>query len=157
MFRNAFPLENHINNTIDPSTESQYNRLMGNIGKHLASKSDIYYTEPLSNSILGKGYDYVPVDNLITSNNSMAVNSAGLQENIPKNFYDYTSPLHYGDLGKGISWSTLKKHTPGHLYAHDGSRALNFTFKIEDSSHAPVVPHDPLLKHIISNGNGKKL
>lgn len=152
MFRNAFPVENHINNTIDPSTESQPRRLMGNIGKLLAGNSDIYYTKPLSNSMLGKGYDYVPVDNLITSNNSMAVNSAGLQGNIPKHFHDNSSPLHHGDLGIGISWRNLKKYTPGHLYAHDGSRALNFTFKVEDSSHAPVVPHDPPLKQIISNG-----
>ena len=143
MCRNPFRVENHINNTIDPSIEPQSGRLMGNIATWLAGNGDIYYTEPLLNSILGKGNGHVPDDKLIISNNSTAVNSAGLQADIPRHFFD-RSPLHDGDLGIGISWSHLKNN-PGYIYANDGTRTLNIN-TVSD------LHRDPRLKQIISNG-----
>ena len=147
-------IHDHINNKIDYSIlpEEKHHILQGNIGRLLNQEYGFIAENP---SILGVVGDVIKQDYLFFIPQGKLVNQAGNYENVPKHFFDNSSPLHYGEQGAFVDWNIINnpKNNIGYNLNNDSERALNFTHSVVKGTNMSTVHHSPPIKHHETNGN----
>jgi len=156
VFSNAFNVYDHINNNIDESVfpEQTHHILQGNVGALVAGNSRLHATELERPSILGLVGDVRISEFIIASKTGKAESQSGRMMNVPRSFFDDSSPLFTGESGYGIDWEVLNnpENNIGHALDFNGNRTLGFPHHAVTGTDIGVMPHSPPIKLVKRNG-----
>jgi len=157
MFNNAFSVQDHINNNLDPSDFPEETRgvLRGNIGAVVAGDySGIYSTQPPEKSILGINGDVIRSEKIIKSQDGKARSQNNRMVNVPRSIVDKESPLFYGELGVGCDWYIINnpENNLGYSLDFDGNRTLGFSRHAVSGTDIKPVLSSPPIELVEKNG-----
>lgn len=156
VFSNAYNVYDHINNNIDTSIfpEETHNILQGNIGSLIAGNNRLHVTKSERPSMLGIVGDIHRPENIIVSKTGKTESHSGRMINVPKSFYDDSTPLFTGESGYGIDWEVLNnsKNNIGYSLDFNGNRTLGFPYHAVSGTEIGVMSHYPPIELIEKNG-----
>jgi hypothetical protein len=156
VFSNAYNVYDHINNNIDASVfpEETHHILQGNIGALVAGNSRLHFTEQERPSMLGIVGDVRRPETVIASKTGKAESQSGRMMNVPRSFFDDSTPLFTGESGYGIDWKVLNnpENNIGYALDFNGNRTLGFPYHAVAGTDIGVMPHSPPIELVERNG-----
>lgn len=152
VYHNGISVQDHINNKLDPSVfpEETHNVIQGNIGALVAGNSRLHSTYSETPSMLGIAGDTRRPEKIITIKDGKAISQSGKHENVPRSFYDDTTPLLCGELGFGIHWDV--QNNIGYSLDSNGKRTLGFPYHATPGTDIQPIPHSPPTELVERNG-----